>query len=299
MAIVRKISDFPGSKTFKAVYASLPGSPLVKNVLATVIGAGVAAVAVGVGVLVGSAAVGAVGLIAGAFTAFLGAGLLVKVGVILALAAIWKGVTSAIGFAYRFNWQISDKEIADAAKKSLDRLYQPVGQAAGKLIGFIGCGFVPGALAFAISPATSVLIMRNLAAKTQEEMRQEMANIATLAATSQGNARALQFYGSMRKWAKRPGTPQYDAVVRIIGKKRMDKWGVADAKPFIITNKIDDYIEDIKDKNVQGFFEGFKEGLEEGCEEATLTINAGISEQIAAMKLAAGVRGDGVLEVIF
>lgn len=299
MAITKQIKDFPGNKTFLKLYNSIPGSPLVKNIVTGVLVAA-AAVAIGgaVAITVGGASAGLVAL-AGAFSAFLGAGLLVQVGVIAAIGALWYGVRTAAGFAYSFNWNISDKEIENQIKAAQDALYRPLGEATGKLVGWIACGFAPGAFTFAFAPATTKLIMSNLSERAAEEMKESMAQLASLTLQSQAQTRGLKAYGSLRKWIKRPGTPLHGFAVSVLGKKGVEQWGKADGEAFVISNKIDEKIDEIKDTKTKNFLEGVKEGFEEGCQEAAMTISTSITEQIAAMKLAAQTRSSGRISGTF
>ena len=295
MGITKKIGDFPAKKTFDALYASVPGNPLVKSVIAGVLAVAAAVVVVGAAVVL--AKVAAVGLVAlgGAFAAFLGAGMLVKVGVLLTIGALWTGIRTATGFAYRFDWNISDGAIEKQIKAAQAALYRPIGEASGKLLGWVACGFAPGAFTFAFAPATAKLIMGNLSEQGGEEIKESMAQLASLTLQSQAQVQMLKTYGSLRKWIKRPGSALHETAKKILGKDGLAKWGRQDSEPFIITDKIDEQIEGIKDTNTKAFLEGAKEGFEEGCQEASMVISTSITEQIAAMKLAAQQRNSGTV----
>lgn len=299
MAITKRIQDFPGNKTFLKLYDSIPGSPLVKNIITGVLVTAAAVAVVGaVAIVAGAASAGLVAL-AGAFTSFLGAGLLLQVGVIVALGALWYGIRTAAGYAYRFNWNISDKEIENQIKSAQDALYRPLGEATGKLVGWVACGFAPGAFTFAFAPATTKLIMTNLTERASEEMKESMSNLASLTLQSQAQTRGLKAYGSLRKWIKRPGTPLHGFALNVLGKKGLEEWGKADGEAFVISNNIDKQIDTIKDTQTKNFLEGVKEGFEEGCQEAAMTISTSITEQIAAMKLAAVAKNSGKISGTF
>lgn len=295
MALTKGLSSFPGSQTFTAIYNSIPGSPLVKNIVAAGLAIGVAVLG-GAALVAGGIAVKA-GLIAlgGALTWFLGSGLLVQVGVLLGLGALFTGVRFAVGFAYTFDWNISDTAIENAARAALDNLYQPLGEATGKTLGWLVCGFAPNVLNFVFAPATAVLIQRDMGKEFWQEIQPLIQGVAGTAATSAGNAKALKAYGSVRKWIKRPGTPFHSFFKKMLG-KNFASWGTQEDKPFVITKKIDEKIDKIEDKQVKAFLEGAKEGFEEGCQEANLIITNGISEQIAAMRLAQNSSG-GIVAV--
>lgn len=285
MAIVKKLGDFPGSKTFQKIYDSIPGGALVKNIVV-----GIAALAVAAIVTVGIISLG------GAFIGLLAAPLLVKIGVLTAITVLFVAAKIFIPFVFRFDWNTSDKKIAAAMKQGLDQLYEPFGEFLGNALGFFVCGAAPGALAFAFSPAIAYTILAEVGQEAYEELMPQAANLARLAAKSYANAMALQAFGSARKWIKRPGTPFHEVFKNILGEKGLKRWGEQDDAPFVLNNIIEEKIEKIDENNkaltpLKNFTEGAWEGFVEGCGEGSSVIKAGLTDQLALAKLAR--RGGG------
>lgn len=280
MAITKKKSDFPGSKTFTTIYNSIPGSPLVKNIIIGV----VAAVAV-----VGAIAVAGAGIVAatGAFAALLAAPLLVQMGVLVTITALFIAAKTIIPIIFRFDFNISDKKIEEAMKTSLDQLYEPFGEFLGNALGFLVCGAAPGALAFVFSPVMAYTILREVGEEAYEELVPQMSNLMRMAGKSYANAMALQAFGSARKWIKRPGTPFHEIFKRILGAKGLKEWGEQNDAPFILNNKINERIEKIEDKNIQALAEGAWEGFVEGCGEGANVVSHRLQDQLATQRLAA------------
>jgi hypothetical protein len=282
VAIVKKFSDFPGSKTFEKIYNSIPGSALVKNIVLAV-GAIVIAAVVTVGII----------SLGGAFVGLLAAPLLVKIGVLTAVAGLFIAAKLIIPFAFRFDWNISDKKIAAAMKTQLDAMYEPFGEFLGSALGFFVCGALPGALAFAFSPAVAYLILKEVGEEAYEELMPQAANLARMAAKSYANALALQAFGSARKWIKRPGTPFHNVFKDLLGEKNLKRWGEQDDAPFILNNIIEERIEKIDENNksltnLKNFTEGAWEGFTEGCGEGSNIVRNGLTDQLALAKLARG-----------
>jgi hypothetical protein len=186
----------------------------------------------------------------------------------------------------KFDFNISDKKIDEALKNSLDNLYEPFGEFLGKSLGFLICGALPNSLTFVFSPILAYAVLTNLGKEAYEELMPQAANIARLASQSYGNALALQAYGSIRKWIKRPGTPFHDAIKGIMGADNFKRWGADDAAPFILNQKIEERIEKIEGKKTKALVEGAWEGFVEGCGEASVIFSHKLHDQIAATKLA-------------
>ena len=233
MAITKSLSDFPGAKTFQKIYDSIPGGPLVKNIII-----GVAVVATIAVVTAGVIALG------GAFAGLLVAPLLVKIGVLTAITVLFVAAKLIIPFVFRFDWNTSDKKIEAAMQEGLDKLYEPFGEFLGNALGFFVCGAAPGALAFAFSPAIAYTILKEVGKEAYEELMPQASNLARLAAKSYANAMALQAFGSARKWIKRPGTPFHEVFKNLLGEENLKKWGEQDDAPFILNNVIQEKIEE-------------------------------------------------------
>lgn len=282
MALTKKLEDFPGAKSFKAFYNSIPGSTLTKNIVTAVVA--VVAVAVGVAALTAVGAV--VGVLGAGLGALLAAPLLIKVGVLVTVAALFFAARTVIPILMNFDWNISDKKIDEKLKGALDNLYEPFGEFLGKSMGYLICGALPNAFTFVFSPMLAYSVLTNLGREAYEELMPQAANIARLASVSYGNAYALQQYKSIRKWIKRPGTPFHESIKNAIGAENFKRWGEDDNAPFILNKKIDEKIESIKDPKMKALAEGAWEGFREGCGEASVIFAHKLSDQIAATKLA-------------
>jgi hypothetical protein len=126
---------------------------------------------------------------------------------------------------------------------------------------------------------------------------QAASQVAAVTLQSQARVKVLKFYGSLRKKIKQPSHPLHNLAKQILGEKIFKSWGDKDGESFVISTKIDEKIEKIKDKDTQALLEGFKEGFEDGCQEASLSFATGQAENIAAIKLAANNRASGIVEV--
>lgn len=294
MAIVKKIEDFPGYKTAKQWYDKLPGNGIIK---AIVVGAVVG--------FVGAAIVG--GVIAGALAlvplvgALLAAPLLVQIGVIITLVAVFGLLVRVVSTLYNFNWNMTDSAIDNQIKTAYDAVFSTVGEALGSALGYLVCGGLPGMVAFAFSPAVAALVIADLKAEAVEQLFNNLSIIANGVFAISIGVLALKSFKSARKYLKRPGNPFYNLLVKQIGKKNLDNWGKEGSDPLVFSQKVEDKIENIKDAKLKNFVEGLYEGFFEGCVEAGYIVSNRVQDSIAANALAnrkAGVgAGESVVEL--
>lgn len=274
MALVVKKDDLPGFKTLKSIYDALPGGGTVKKVIVGVtvgvlIVAGIAAGAVGIAALVG--------LVGGSL---LGSTLLTA-GVIAALPFVFNLIGSSIQKLYTFNWNVSDTEIDQALKSSLDSLYGQLGAAAGSAVGWLVCGILPSTVTFAFNPGVARMVMSEMTEEARDEVWGQIAACQSSAVAMLGNALMLQGFKSARRWLKRPGTPIYKYLKEHFGDK-FDNWGKDNQPNYSFSSAVEDKIEQIPDPNWRNFTEEFVEELLDSCTEALQNTGNSMRQAMAA-----------------
>lgn len=274
------LQELPGYKTAKALYDKLPGQGKIKKILVGALVAGTIIAGISAGVI------GVFGLIAfGGW--LLSLPLLGALGVIVSLTAILFFVISAINYVWNFNWAISDVEIEAQIKESFNIFYGLLGETMGKSVGYLVCGGLPNALAFAFNPAVAAVIMKDLTTEAQQELIGEIANLARSVLGTFANALILKGFKSARKWIKRPGSPMHDILKKAMGKKNFEEWGKRQGNQYTLSGKVDERIEQIKDPRLKNFTQEFLQGFSQGCLSGMSIVSNNVDAYMAASRLMA------------
>lgn len=238
------------------------------------------------GLALGIISLGVIVYIAGAAAAFVG-GLsffsLIKAAVVGALAlvsvgAILRHIVRSVQFIWNFDFNITDEKIAKQQEAALNGLYTLAGDALGNLLGSVVCGSSVaagvGIVRFDVKAAVNVI--RVMAA--DEDIRDEITSrFDTLISGSLRVASKIAFleiYKNTRKWIKAAAkNPLVKSVLPGSWSKIIAAWGEPGSEPFIISEKIEEAIENIKDEKVRNFTEAFYEAFTDACTETTLTLS--------------------------
>lgn len=240
-----------------------------------------------------TAAAGAVGLsfgvliiLGGTAAGFLGglAGLkVVKLAIVgglglISLGGVLRHIVRGVQFIWNFDFNITDEKIAKQQEAALNGLYTLAGDALGNLLGTVVCGSSVaagvGIVRFDIKAAVNVI--RVMAA--DEDIRDEITSrFDTLISGSLRVASKIAFleiYKNVRKWIKASAkNPLIKSVLPGSWEKVIAAWGAPGSEPFIISEKIEEAIENIKDEKIRNFTEAFYEAFTDACTETTLTLS--------------------------
>lgn len=294
MGLSLSIREFPGYQMMKSIYDSLPGQGIVKKVVVGLVIGGLIAGVVGAGIAV----------FIGASAFILTLPLLVQLGVILSIAAVFSLVVVAVQTIYNFDFAVTDKEIDEKIKKAFDQYYERVGEVAGRMTGYLVCGALPGAISFMFNKTMAASIFENLADEAKDEIIADIASISRSVMQQMVQMQMLKGFKSARKWIKRPGTPLHDMIKKKMGSKNFEKWGKEKFdKPFTIAGKVEERVENIQDERTREFTKGFLEGLSEGCIEAGYIVASTMDAHIAAQAMVAKRMGlsktDSIVKITF
>lgn len=228
------------------------------------------ALGIAVGVLVGVAAIWFLAPLAVAgVTAFLSASLLVQVGVLLTISALFTFVLTTATILWNFNWLVSDDEIEKEIKSSQEGLYGMAGELVGQSLGFVVGGALPGAFTFLFNKHMAAAIFENLTEEAQEELGGQLAALMRATFRSFGTALIKRQFKSARKYLKKnPNHPLSKIIRERMGEKRFREWGEKDGQSFTISNHVEERVENIKDPRLRNFTENFLEGFGEAMQEA-------------------------------
>jgi hypothetical protein len=155
-------------------------------------------------------------------------------------------------------------------------------------MGYLVCGAIPGAIAFAFNPAVGAAIMRDLDDEARSEVLSNVSAISRNAFQTLVNAElANKFKSTRRSLKKTPDSPFAKAVRQVMGEENWKNWGKSNRESFTIyQDVIQKNIEKIPDKGKREFIENALEGFGDSCLEAGYIVTNTIDSQLAAQALA-------------
>ncbi|NER49237.1 MAG: hypothetical protein F6J92_21585 [Symploca sp. SIO1A3] len=181
-------------------------------------------------------------------------------------SALWGGIVSTTQFLWRFNWNISEKEIQNQMKNSLTQLAGTLGGTLGNSLGWLVCGALPGTLIFSFNEALGLYVLENVGEEALEELA---SNIAQLVRLSFGLAARGAFYYLFIKARK-----------AFYGDKPRSK------KPWSFASSVEERVENIDNQIVEQFVEEFLEEFSESCIEAGYVVANTLDAWNAQQKMA-------------
>lgn len=216
---------------------------------------------------------------------YLTSNLFVKIGIITSLPALFGTAVRTYQYVYNFNWNQTDQELDSKLKSQMESLYGLTGGLLGSSVGYLVCGALPGATAFAFNPTMARAIMQDLGDEAKDELMGQLAQCSQTAFQTLVNAVITKSFQGTRKWLKRPGTPIYNILVAALGDDNFTKWGDSNRPSFSFAEAVETRVENIKDPRLRNFTEEFLENFSDSCLEASYTVVNTIESQMAAQKL--------------
>ncbi|NEU76951.1 hypothetical protein PI95_031760 [Hassallia byssoidea VB512170] len=240
---------------------------------------GGAILAVGGYALAGLASLGTVG----ALTATMIGGGFLAISVTQIVSLIF-GTTN---FIINFNINKSDTELDAELVAKIESFYGLLGEAVGSAMGYLVCGALPGAVAFAFNPAVGAAIMRDLDDDIRSEILGSVNQISRSAFQTLINAALVEKFKSTRRTLKKNPDSGFSKIVRsIMGEENWKNWGKSNQESFTIYNNvIEKRIEAIPDKGKREFLENALEGFGDSCMEAGYIVANTLDSQLAAQAL--------------
>ncbi len=83
---------------------------------------------------------------------------------------LWSWIVSTTQFIYNFDWNISDTAIDKQIEELWDSFGGILGGAAGRIIGWIGCGLVPAATVFSFNQSMGAYLLKEVGEQALDEM---------------------------------------------------------------------------------------------------------------------------------
>lgn len=210
---------------------------------------------------------------------------LTGLGCLIAVSMLWGGFLAATRYVYNFNWNQSDKQIAEEIEAGVKNLYGLLGGTLGSATGFLLCGALPGAIAFGFNKSLGAAILRNVGNEAKEEVLQQVAALAWASSQTLANAAFKRLFMGARRWIKKPGSVVHELFKEILGEDNLKKWGEEGQPAYTFSGVIEKKVEKIPDERLKLFTEEFIENFAESCVEAGYVVSNTIESYLAAQKM--------------
>ena len=205
--------------------------------------------------------------------------------VAFSFSSLWGLIVSTVQYIWNFNWQITDKSIDEQIQATFAQLAGVAGGTLGNLIGYLGCGALPGATVLVFNAPLGKYILKNVVEEMAEEFIGNLANLIRLTFVSGMQSLILWGFKNVRKLIK----ANNDLVRALFGDKAADivkAWGEEGNKPWSFAQAVEQKVESIQNKALQNFVEEFLEESWEGCVEAGYVVAGAADTFLAQEKLA-------------
>lgn len=200
------------------------------------------------------------------------------------LTSIWGWITSTLQYVWNFNFQMTDKQIDEQINARWEALSGMLGGALGNLVGYLGCGVLPGAVMFAFNEPLGAYVLANVGEEMAEEFLGNVTQIVQYSFQAATESLVLWSFKNIRKMIK--NNP--DLVRWFFGKKTDDivkAWGKEGSEPWSFALATEKAIEKIPNAAVRNFVEEFLEEAWDGCVEAGYVVANSVDSYLAAEKL--------------
>lgn len=200
------------------------------------------------------------------------------------LTGLWSLFTSTLQFIWRFDWNMTDDSIDQQIRQRWDAIAGLLGGTLGNLVGYLGCGVLPGATIMAFNEPMGAYVLEHVTEELADEFMANLANLVRYTFMSGVQSLLLWGFKNIRKFIKSDPA----LVGRIFGasaEKAVKAWGAAGSKPWSFAIALDSAVESIPNTFIKNFVEEFLEEAWDGCVEAGYVVANSIESFMAAEKL--------------
>jgi hypothetical protein len=197
---------------------------------------------------------------------------------------LWGWIVGGVTFITNFNWNITDEDINQQIEGLWNSFGGILGSAAGRAIGWIGCGLVPAAAIMTFNESLATHLLKEVGEQAIDEMLDAAAEVVQAGFRMGVQTSFLWLYKNVRRALKDPSNPFGMALRGIVGGKTVDEWGKGES--WTIASSIENAIESIPNAFLKNFVEEAWEEGTEACIEAGYAIAGGIDAFLAEQAIA-------------
>lgn len=244
---------------------------------------------VGVGVLLVQGAialgsvVGGIGGLGGLFRLASAAGILGGVGAAInqvlgnPIGALIGFLVQDVLFLYNFNWQITDEDIDKDVDSKLAAIYSSGGRFLGDAAASLVCGAIPGVALVKMNLSTIHKLWEVIGEQSKNELVNSIGGLVNSIGSFISAKAFAEIFKNGRKWIKMlDKDPTIRGLLSAVNPSLpalIDHWGEKGNKPFVLSQKVEEKIESIGDKNMKAFAQSFYNAAFNSCLEKLLCLS--------------------------
>lgn len=198
-----------------------------------------------------------------------------------------------VQFVWNFNWNIPDEDLLTVLENQKLAWYGQFGETIGAGLGWLVCGIIPSASILLFNKPMALYVLYEVGEEAYEELTGSLASLLQLSYRQQLNATFIHFFIAIRWLIKNSARGESDTLAGGLVTKILDKfpklkegvnhWGDKGGKPWIISQAVEDAIEDSPLPNEwKEFLEELIEGFGEACTEALFTFANAFDNYVAS-----------------
>lgn len=192
---------------------------------------------------------------------------------------LWSWIVSGVQFIYNFDWNISDTAIDKQIEGLWNSFGGILGGAAGRTIGWIGCGLVPAATVFSFNQSLGAHLLKEVGERAIDEMLDAASEVINAGFRMSTQASFLWLYKDVRRALKNPNNVFGQGLRAVLGNNNVDNWGTGES--WTIAKAVEKKIESIPNTFWRNFTEEMLEEGSEACIEAGFAVAGGIDAWLA------------------
>jgi len=200
---------------------------------------------------------------------------------------LYQAVVGGLRFLANFNWNISDVQIDTQLEALNKRIWAQLGETIGVTLGYTVCGLLPSAGIMTFNQPLGLFLLYRVGEEAFDEISAELMALARIAWQNELTKWFYNTFKATRKIAKKhfedPNSPQSVFGRRIFGEnfnKAVESWGAEGSEPFIISEQIEEGIDDIPNERTRIIVEEAYEAFIDSCFDAGYIVSGGLDEWV-------------------
>lgn len=200
-------------------------------------------------------------------------------------------------FIYNFDFNMTDEAINSTIKASFNQVAGLLGQGTGRTLGSLVCGALPTAVLFKFNPVMAISVMEKAKPQIIAAAMEVYVQIIQQSTRLLINATALYAYSAIRRGI-RGSDKQLEAKLRKAGAKPEDIRKAIEArnKPWIMSQKVQDFIDAIKPEWLKNFVEQGLDEFSSSCLESGYIVAGAIDDYLYQQRV---ITDDVLVEISY
>lgn len=197
----------------------------------------------------------------------------------------WDMTIASARFLLTFDFNLTDEDLDKQAKQYELAIYAQMGSTVGSALGFLACGFIPSLSLLAVNEMMAAQALRNVSEEFVEEFSGNLAGLIQVKTREVAYKTFTKHYKNIRRWLKTPNNLAAQIIFGENYQSVMNTWGKKGSKPFVFSEKIEEYIEKIPNEKLRLFLDNALEEFVDACIEAGYVVTNTMDSFIAANKI--------------